>query len=125
MKKIKELFKSLEERERKMLIMDLILMENYSITEIVAMKEEAYKSKLLRDNVLLSGLAFRASFLVDNIDMKKDVNGIVDAVKADMVLSGAFRGTKYEKKLIKSAKPNCMLMNSELLAEEINNAFKK
>lgn len=95
MQEILEQFYKLNKDEKQYLL--TVMLEGFSITEIVSMKETQIDKKLADNNRLISGMAMRSSSMFCS-DFKK-VKHLLPLVAKDLLETNVFKGTEFEKEL--------------------------
>ena len=95
MNEILEQFNKLSKDEKQYLLM--IMLEGFSITEIVSMKETQMDKKLEDDNRLISGMAMRSSAMFSSDS--KEVKNLLPLVAKDLLGTNVFKGTEFETEL--------------------------
>jgi hypothetical protein len=88
--------------ERYEVLLGILEIDNFSIAEIVLLKEKSLQQRISDDNKLISGLALRATTMFGI--SPKEVLGNIEMVKPlvaqDILKSGVVKGTPFEKELL-------------------------
>ena len=93
----------LTKEERYGILLEIFKIDNFSISQIVEVKELSMKQKLEENNKLISGLAFRATSIFGDTpkDTLKNIEQVKPLVAEDIIKSGVVRGTPFEERLLK------------------------